>query len=59
VNDMEITGYEWQMALVGAIGIYLAHWIWYRKEDSEFSWDHVNALAFYWILGALAYFYVY
>lgn len=56
---MEITGYEWQMALVGALGIYLAHWIWYRKEDSEFSWEHVNALAFYWILGALAYFYVF
>lgn len=56
---MEVTRYEWQMALIGAFGIYLAHAIWYWKEDTDFSFDHVNALSFYWILGALAYFYVY
>ena len=45
---------------VGALGIYLAHGIENKlqKPDEKlfYNIDHINRIAMYWRLGALAYF---
>tara|TARA_R100001086_G_C11792891_1_gene246745 strand:+ start:250 stop:438 length:189 start_codon:yes stop_codon:yes gene_type:complete len=45
---------------IGAIGIYLAHGIENKiqKPDEKITYniDHINRIALYWTLGALAYF---
>jgi len=45
---------------IGAVGIYLAHGIENKiQKPDEKLWyniDHINRVALYWTLGALAYF---
>ena len=45
---------------VGTVGIYLAHWIenkiQYPDKPITYNINHVNRVALYWTLGALAYF---
>lgn len=42
---------------VGAVGIFLAHIIESKVQKSEtIPYAHMSRIAFYWALGALAYF---
>jgi len=52
---MTITRTQGIYTIVGTVGIYLAHWIWYKRNEQEYNSDHVNALAFYWAIGAIVY----
>ena len=45
---------------VGALGIYLAHGIENKMQNPDeslfYNMSHINRVAFYWSLGALAFF---
>ncbi len=42
---------------VGTVGVYAAHYLWnYRHPEKKADMSHMNELALYWAVGALAYF---
>ena len=46
-----------EFVTVGAVGIFLAHIIESKVQKSEtVPYAHMSRIAFYWALGALAYF---
>ena len=58
---MAIERIDYIYTFIGAMGIYLAHSIENARTDkpsNKRSFEHMSSIAFYWTLGALAYFYL-
>tara|TARA_R100001224_G_C3967805_1_gene131433 strand:- start:267 stop:455 length:189 start_codon:yes stop_codon:yes gene_type:complete len=52
---MMITNEQFIYTAIGAVGIYLAHSIEYKLQDSDTNWEHMNRVVLYWVVGALVY----
>ncbi len=52
---MILTKEQTVYTFIGAVGVALAHWIYYKRQNEEYNKDHVTDLVTYWTIGAIAY----